>query len=76
MTVLVLGKEGLVPAFGLEESEFDSASAFRVGRGPVFLAFSLGKLDQSLLRVFPEEGESILEIEFKNGKPRIVGRNS
>ncbi len=76
MTVLVLGKEGLVPAFGLEESGFDSASAFRVGRGPVFLAFSLGKLDQSLLRVAPKQDERVLEIEFKEGKPGIVRKSS
>lgn len=76
MTVLVLGKEGLVPAFGCEESEFDSASVFHAGRGSVYLAFSLGKLDQSLLRVVPEKDEAILEIEFKDGKPMISGRNT
>ena len=75
MTVLVLGKEGLVPAFGVEESEFDSAWVFHAGRGPLFLAFSLGKVEQSLLRVVTGKDESVLEIEFKGGKPVIASRS-
>jgi transglutaminase-like putative cysteine protease len=71
MSVLVLGKEGLVPGFGVEENEFDSASTFQMGRGPAFLAFSSAKLDRSLLRVVPSSDEAVLEIEFKDGKPTV-----
>jgi transglutaminase-like putative cysteine protease len=71
MSVLVLGKEGLVPGFGVEENEFDTASVFQVGSGPVFLALSSGNVERSLLRVTPGNDKAVLEIELRDGKPAV-----
>ncbi|MFT3990711.1 MAG: transglutaminase domain-containing protein [Luteolibacter sp.] len=72
MTLLALGKEGLIPAFGLEENRLDESTVFHAGRGPVFVAVSIGKLDKTLLRLDPAPDARLIEIALQDGRAVIV----